>query len=259
MRISNKILRFALILLFWILVWWIGAEVYGKPLLFPTPLAVLKTLAELLGTADFYLATLQSLKNIFFGFFAALLIGCLLAVLTARFKLLRDLLFPIMSVIKATPVASFIILLLIWIGAATVPFVITALIVLPIVWTNLDVGFQSIDPQLVEVAIVYRFSYGKRMRYLTLPSLYPYLISACRTSMGLAWKAGIAAEIIAMPKNTIGMMIGDAKQYILTSEMFAWTLTVILLSILIEFGFSALLRKLASKYPLEGGADHAES
>ena len=84
----------------------------------------------------------------------------------------------------------------------------------------------------------------RRLRYLTIPSVTPYFVSACRTAFGLAWKAGIAAEIIAMPRNSIGTMIGDAKQYLLTEEMFAWTLTVILLSLLIEFGFVALLSKL---------------
>lgn len=247
MKHVKKICRILLIAAFWFFIWWVGAAIYGKPLLFPTPIAVFKTLINLLGTSEFYLVTLNSLANIFIGFFVALLLGILLAVLTSHISLLRDLLFPIMSVIKATPVASFIILLLIWIGAVKVPTIITSLIVLPVVWTNLDTGFQRIDPQLAEVAKIYRFSYSKKLRYLILPSISPYLVSACRTSLGLAWKAGIAAEIIAMPKNTIGTMIGDAKQYILTAEVFAWTLTVILLSILIEFGFSTLLRKLSKK------------
>jgi NitT/TauT family transport system permease protein len=155
-----------------------------------------------------------------------------------------------MTVIKATPVASFIILAWILMGASRVPSFITVLIVLPVIWTNLDVGFQKIDPQLREVAKIYRLSIWKRLRILVIPSLKPYFISAARTALGLAWKAGIAAEIITMPKNTIGTMIGESKLYILTSEMFAWTLVVILLSLAIEFLFSALLKRL-DKTPKE--------
>jgi NitT/TauT family transport system permease protein len=149
-----------------------------------------------------------------------------------------------MAVIKATPVASFIILMLLFLGPVKVPAFITFLIVLPIVWTNLDEGINNIDPLLAEVAKMYRFSLAKRLRVLILPSVKPYFLSACKTAIGLAWKAGVAAEIIAMPKNTIGTMIGEAKLYIMSSEMFAWTLTVVLLSLAIELGVSYLFAKL---------------
>ncbi len=258
MKYTIKICRILLIAAFWLLVWWGGAALYGKPLILPSPPDVFKTLTELLQTGEFYLFTLNSLKNVLVGLLFAILLGILLSLITSHSKLIRELILPLMTVIKATPVASFIILVYVLIGAQKVPSFITLLIVLPVVWTNLDMGFHKIDPHLLEVSRVYRFSFSKRMRLLILPSLSPYLISACRTSLGLAWKAGIAAEIIAMPRDTIGVKIGLAKQYLESSTVFAWTLTVVLLSLLIEFGFSALLRKLVKKFPIVGGADHAE-
>ncbi len=240
MKRLKKIARIAIVVFFWIAVWGIAAHFVGKPLLFPSPVSVFSTLLSLLQTKSFYVATLTSLWNVTVGIVSAVVLGCLLAVATHKLSMLRSLLLPLMSVIKATPVASFIILALIWLGSSRVPAFITFLIVLPVVWTNLDVGMQKIDPQLREVVLVYRMPFLKRVRVLLLPSVKPYFISACRTSMGLAWKAGIAAEIIAMPRNTIGTMIGEAKLYILTPEMFAWTITVILLSLLIEFCFSRL-------------------
>ncbi|MBQ8431924.1 MAG: ABC transporter permease subunit [Clostridia bacterium] len=236
-----------MIALFWLSVWHIAAWRVGKPALLPTPWAVLVRLVELMQTAAFYKTTLTSLWNILLGILLAVLAGCVLSMLTACSAVARRLFFPVMSVIKATPVASFIILALIWIGSARVPTFITILIVLPVLWTNLDTGFTSMDPKLGEVAKVYRFSFWKRIRLLILPSLKPYFVSACRTSLGLAWKAGVAAEIIAMPRNTIGAMIGDAKQYIQTADMFAWTITVILLSLVIEFVFAALFDKATEK------------
>ena len=183
--------------------------------------------------------------------------GCLLAMLTSHVKLLRELLLPAMTVIKATPVASFIILALLWIGSAGVPTLITLLIVLPVIWTNLDEGYTRIDPALTEVTRVYRMSLWRRTRVLTLPSLKPYFVSACRTSLGLAWKAGIAAEIIAMPRGVIGTMIGESKLYIETVDSFAWTLTVILLSLGIE-ALVATLLKGRSKPTAQKEVDHAQ-
>ena len=239
-----RVCRILLVAAFWIALWAFSAWRVGKPLLFPSPLAVLTRLWELAQTKEFYTVVGNSLWSVLSGILIAVLLGSILSALTAHVKVLRDLLLPIMTVIKATPVASFIILALIWIGAKKVPTFITILIVLPLIWTNLDVGFSKIDRGLWEVAKVYKMPFWRRWTTLTLPSLKPYFVSACRSALGLAWKAGIAAEIIASPRNTIGTMIGDAKQYILTADMFAWTLTVILLSLVIEFVFSALLTRL---------------
>lgn len=125
---------------FWMFVWWAAARSVDSPLLFPTPQTVLRVLWELVRTKEFYLVTGRSLRNVMAGILTALLLGILLAFAGRRLRLLRDLLLPLMTVIKATPVASFIVLLLIFIGAAKVPALITFLIVLPVVWTNLDEG-----------------------------------------------------------------------------------------------------------------------
>lgn len=241
MKIAKRIGKILLITALWVGVWAFAAWRIGKPLLFPTPKLVFQRLFELIQTEEFYRITANSLWNIFSGILIAVFLGVLLAVITSRISLLREAILPLMTVIKATPVASFIVLAMIWIGSPRVPTFITILIVLPVIWTNLDEGFLKIDPQLEEVTRVYKISFFRRFKLLTLPSLKPYFVSACRSSLGLAWKAGVAAEIIAMPKNTIGTMIGEAKLYIETATMFAWTLTVILLSLLIELLFSWLL------------------
>lgn len=244
MKTLKRIGRTLLVAAFWLGVWAFAAHKFGKPLLFPSPISVLQTLGKLLQTKEFYTATANSLVNIFGGMISAIASACVLAACTARVRFIRELIHPVMAVIKATPVASFIILMLLFLGPVKVPAFITFLIVLPIVWTNLDEGINNIDPHLAEVAKMYRFSLVKRLKILILPSVKPYFLSACKTSIGLAWKAGVAAEIIAMPKNTIGTMIGEAKLYIMSSEMFAWTLTVVLLSLAIELGVSYLFAKL---------------
>ena len=254
MKRLNKPLRILFALAFWILVWVLAARKIGNNLLFPSPGTVAVTLWGLMKTSLFYKITAHSLWNVLSGILYALLSGAILAILTYRVPFLRDLVLPMMTVVKATPVASFIVLLLIWIGAAKVPSIITFLIVLPVVWTNLDEGLRRQDPQLERVAKIYQMPWLRRLRLLTLPSVKPYFVSACRTSLGLAWKAGIAAEIIAMPRNSIGTMIGTARQYLNTEEMFAWTLTVILLSLLFEFGFVALLNRFSKRRPEQEGS-----
>ena len=225
MKRIPKLFRILFAVAFWIFVWWAAAKSVGSELLFPAPAAVFRVLWALVQSKEFYLVTGRSLLNVVTGILAAVALGVLLAGLCHRVRILRDLFLPLMTIIKATPVASFIVLL-------------------PVSYTHLTLPtMDRIDPGLSEVARVYRFSYPRRLRVLVLPSLRPYFLSACRTSLGLAWKAGIAAEILATPRGTIGRMIGDARLYLETEQMFAWTLTVILLSLLIEYGFVALFRR----------------
>ena len=243
MNASVKLPRTARVLLvaaFWLGVWAFAAWRVGLSLLLPSPALVAKTLWGMLGTAVFYQTVGRSLLNVTAGILFAVAVGVLLAAVCRRVRFLRELILPLITVVKATPVASFIVLALIWVGAPRVPALITVLIVLPVVWTNVDEGLSKIDPQLCEVAAVYRMPYWRRVRLLVFPSVRPYFLAACRTSLGLAWKAGIAAEIIARPRMSIGTAINDARQYLLTEEMFAWTFVVILLSLLIELGFTAL-------------------
>ncbi len=239
-----RAVRVLLVVLFWIGVWAFAAWRVGLTLLLPSPWVVFQTLWGMLGTAVFYQTVGVSLLHVVTGILIAVASGVLLAFVCHKVRFLRELLLPLMTVIKATPVASFIVLALIWVGSVRVPTLITVLIVLPVVWTNMDEGLSKMDPGLLELSKVYQMPFGKRLKLLVLPSVRPYFAAACRTSLGLAWKAGIAAEIIARPRNSIGTAINDARQYLLTEEMFAWTFVVILLSLVIEFGFSALFRRL---------------
>ena len=247
MKLFKKIGKGVIIAAVWIGVWYAIWALVNEPLLFPAPHAVAKRLIELLGEKSFYATTGKSLWNIFKGLLIGVFSGCLLAALTAFFPIAGDFLRPFMTVVKTTPVASFIILLLIFAGAAKVPSLVTILIVLPIFWSNLDEGLRNIDPKLKEVATIYQFPLAKRLKLLVFPSILPYFSASVKSALGLAWKAGVAAEIIAMPKGTIGTQIGNAKLYLESADLFAWTLTVILLSFLIEFALTKLLGKLFAK------------
>ena len=244
----RKLIKWVSIALFWLALWWLAAT-YGvkQELLLPSPIRVLTRLGELAAERAFWIATLTSLCRIFGGILIATALGVLCGILTAHFRFLRELLSPILAIVKATPVASFIILALVWISRGKLPVFIAALMVLPIIWTNVEQGIRQIDPQLTEMAKVFRFSPTKRLLHITLPSVLPYFAAACKTSLGLAWKAGIAAEVLSTPQNSIGKELFESKTFMETTDLFAWTVTVILLSIGMEKLFFALLRLLLRK------------
>lgn len=239
--------------LFWILLWALLAHLVGQELLLPSPLLVVKTLLNLASGADFWLTLLNSLARILSGMLAGTLLGVLLAVLTHGSAVCRAIIAPFMSLVKSTPVASFIILALIWLGRGVVPLFITALMVMPVVWANVSEGLRAQDEKLLEVARVFRLPERRVFFSLTLPTVLPYFRSALCSALGLGWKAGVAAEVLTVPQRSVGRMIYESKLYLETPELFAWTVTVIAVSFLIE----RLLLRLVSGLWRKGDGEYA--
>ena len=239
-----KVLKNMLIpLAFWLAVWQLAALIVGKDLLLPGPWTVARTLAALAVTGVFWQTTLLTLGRIFTGLLLGVVLGTALAVLTRVSRWCDRILSPVVKIVRATPVASFILLVLLWVGSGRVPVVISALMVLPVVWGNVAKGITETDPQLLELAAAYRFGTGKTLRLIYLPSAAPYFAAGVETSLGLAWKAGVAAEVLCHPKLAIGTQVYFTRTYFETPSLFAWTLVVILLSLLVEKALVLGLRK----------------
>ena len=239
----KKAVRGLLIGVFWIAVWAGVSAAVGLKLLLPGPGDTVRALFALARTGSFWLTTLQTLLRVAAGYGLGVLTGLLLGSACARLAWLDALLSPVRTVIKATPVSSFIILVLLWIGRTRVPVFIAFLMVTPIVWTGVQEALNAVDRDLKEMTEMYRFTAGKRLRYLYLPSIRPALTAACTTGLGFAWKSGIAAEVIARPEMAVGTRLYNAQIYLERADLFAWTLTVILLSM----GLEALLKRLARR------------
>ena len=242
-----KLISAVLSLLFWVLVWAVISFRVSNDFLLPSPMDTLTALGNMALTADFWTTAGISLARILIGILVAVAIGSIAAVLTASVSAADSLLSPMMTVIKATPIASFIVLALLWIDRNSLPVFITVLIVLPVIWSNVSSGIRAVDRGLLEVAKVYKFPLGKRIMRVYVPSVTPYFLAACRASLGMAWKAGIAAEVLCTPRNAIGTQIYFSKTYLETTELFAWTLTVIILSVIIEKLLILSLEKLAER------------
>ncbi|MBR1566408.1 MAG: ABC transporter permease subunit [Oscillospiraceae bacterium] len=227
-------LRRLTVLVFWIIVWALASTAVNQELLLPGPLQVARRLAALASTVDFWLTLGRSILRILTGIVSAVILGVWIGLFTHKSIFARELLSPVMTLLKSTPVASFIILALVWLGRSVVPIFIAGLMVLPVIWANTAAGLAGIDPQLLEMAKVYSLPRRRVLLRIVWPSLLPYLRSALRSALGLGWKAGIAAEVLTVPPRSIGKSIFEAKLYLETTELFAWTAAVIALSFLIE-------------------------
>lgn len=249
----KKILQILAAAAFWIAVWALLAAAAAQPLLLPAPGAVVRRLAALAVTRPFWLTVAATLLRILCGIAAGTLLGTLLAAATSRFRILNALVAPLLTVIKSTPVASFIVLIILWIGRSLLPSVIVVLIVVPVVWANVSAGIAGTDRALLELAAICRFPRGRILRRIYFPSVLPDFLAALRSVLGLAWKAGVTAEVLTSPGWSVGRMLMESKLYLEIPDMFAWTLVVILCSLAIEKLLIAAIARLG-KSAAKGGS-----
>ena len=207
-----------------------------------SPIAVSQTLLVLVQNLDFWQTIFFSSLRIITGFAIALLSGTVLAILAYRFRLIEELVSPLMRIIKAMPVASFIILALVWIKSKNLSVLISFMMVLPMIYSSVEQGLIAADKKLLQMAQVFRLSLWKKAIAIYIPSVKPFFLTAVMVGLGFCWKAGIAAEVIGIPTGSIGARLYEAKLYMMTKELLAWTVVIILISIVFEKVIILLLR-----------------
>lgn len=220
-----------------LLVWQLAAMGLGEALLLPSPLRTLERLGQLLRQDSFWRALPDSLGRTAAGFLLGVAAGGALAALAGRFPALEALLRPWVAAAKSVPPASIILLCLVWLSARQLPVFISFLVVFPVIYIQLLQGIRSADAELLEMARVFRVPLSRRLLRIWPEQLRPYLRSACSAALGLGWKAGITAEIIGIPAGSVGERLYEAKLYLDTPSLFAWTAVIVLLGA----GFERLL------------------
>lgn len=220
--------------IFALALWQLAAAAVGNRLLLVTPFEVAVRLRELCVQAAFWRAVGFTLVRIVSGALLGMTAGLILALIAGSFRIVKLLLWPLVSAVKAVPVASFIILCLIWISSRNLSVFISFLMVLPVVYTNVLQGVESTERELLDMCRVFHVGSLKKLVFITLPQIKPFLLSGCGAAAGMAWKAGAAAEVIGIPTGSIGEKLYQAKVYFSSGDLFAWTLVIVVLSIIFE-------------------------
>ncbi len=243
---SRARLRFALSVLIWLALWQVVAALANQPLLLPGPWQTLVAFVGLAGSGTFWATVGASFATIAIAFIGAFLVALVLGALAASHPVLADLIHPLALVVKATPVACIVVVLLLWLGAEGVPVAAVALVVFPAYYFSTLEGVRQVDPGLADALRVMGVGPGRLWLAHTWPSVVPYLVATSKNAVGMAWKAGVAAELISMALNTLGEKVYQAKLLLETPELFAWTLTIILCAFACEKAFLWLLARSGS-------------
>ncbi len=235
------------VILFWIAFWFILSAIVDEQILLASPLSVVNSLVDLIQELNFWQSIAFTLLRLSGGFLLALVCAILFACISFTSTTFRQLIQPIMIITKSVPVASFIIVLLIWISSRHIAISISFIMVLPIIYTNVLHALDNRNTQLEEMSSLFQVSTYAKIRYIYIPQVLPAFTSACSIALGMCFKAGIAAEVIGLPDHSIGENLYEAKIYLNTPDLFAWTLVIVIMSFLFEKLFMKVITILSKK------------
>lgn len=231
---SNDLLKKIIITAIWLLIWQLASALTGLELLLAGPVNVFKALIELLCSKVFYEVIINSFLKITAGFAAGFVAGCITGAFSGRYRLVEQFLNIPVQLMKTVPVTSFIILLLIWFGSDNVAAFISFIVVYPAVHISVISGIRNLDVSLSEMAQVFDIYTIKKIRCIYVPQIIPYIETSLKTVVGMSWKAGVSAEIIGLTKSSVGEQLYYSKLYLMTAQLFAWSIVVVAVSFVFE-------------------------
>ena len=238
---TKKVMKTILVVFIWLCIWQLISYLTGLELIIASPVKVLLSFFSLLKTSLFYKCMINSFVKIIFGFLIAFVLGIIFATAAHHLQFLKEFLSPLIYIMKALPVASFIILLLIWAGSKNLSVIISFIVVFPMIYIGTLEGFKNLDVKLLEMSKVFRMGWIKKTRYIYAPEIFPYIISNCKIALGMCWKAGISAEVIGLPSKSIGEQMYLSKLYLMTDELLACIISIIIVSVIFEKLFLIIL------------------
>lgn len=228
------------IILFWIAVWEVLSLIINQEFYLPSPFSTFNALVDLLKTSDTYITIIYSTYRTLSGFFISCLLGIVIGYLCGTNQFFFELFTPFIGIIRTVPVMSIIIIAIMWFEDTNVPIFVAFLMCFPIIWTNMVSGIKSTDQKLLQMCKIYNV---KKIRVITSVYFYsvmPYVKAAMISALGIGWKVTSAAEVLSLPKYSIGRYLYDSKVYLEIPYLFAWTVIIITLS----YFFETVLKKL---------------
>ena len=241
-----KIVKVPFLILFYIGIWQALSMLVGSSLLLPSPAETFRNLISLLTDIRSWKDIGATFLRLLAGFAIGSVIGIVLAVLTANSRFLYSVLAPLRLVIKSTPVLSFVLILLVSLYSSIVPVAVCAIMVTPMLWATTETAILSLDAKLAEMGRIY-YRPVKRVLLVSIPQMLPQIATSAVTALGFAWKAVITAEVLSLPRFAVGNRMYLSKLYLEMPEMFAWTLLVIALSLLLEMFLKKLTAGIGEK------------
>ncbi|MBQ4252202.1 MAG: ABC transporter permease subunit [Erysipelotrichaceae bacterium] len=229
-----------------IVLWQAIAMILNKPVIVPFPLDVFKVMIRNIGDSSFYSALFATILRMLRGLIAAFVLALAAALTAGIYSSVEDYLSPFINIIKTVPNVSYIVIILILFGSERSVTIITFFILFPSMYSSFLLAMHSVDRELLDVARLEPITFCQKIRYVYWPEIVPAILTSLKTSFGLGFKVSIMAEILGAVRTGVGREMSVARTYVEMDQILAWTLWIIIVSLLADQLFDFLLRKYQS-------------
>lgn len=226
-----------------IFIWFIISVFVNNKILVPTPIEVAKRIGSLLTIKETYIAILFSLSRIVIGFLIGVILGVILSFLSFYNSFLSYIISPIIWIFKTIPVAALVVVLYICIDSSFLPIVVSSIVIIPIIYQNIITGLDCKDNNLLKLNYVYNIKFVKKIKMIIIPQILPYLLSAILLSSSIAVKSAVAAEIISIPKMSLGAELYYFKISLDQTSILAICTILIFISVFLKMLIDFLLKR----------------
>jgi NitT/TauT family transport system permease protein len=215
--------------------WWLSSLSVPHYIL-PGPARVWEALRLIAANGDLWNNLAITLWRVSVGFVVAALVGLPLGIVLGANKRAGEFFEPVLPVLNTVSSAIWAIFAIIWFGIsnATTIFVVF-MTAMPLIITNVWQGTRAVNADFIELAQVLRMPNWKVMTKIYLPTILPYFFSGARLAFGFGWRVSLVAETIGSSSG-VGYRLRQAADLIRTDQVFAWTLTLVIMMATIEMG-----------------------
>lgn len=216
-------------------VWWWGAARVPSFVL-PGPEKVARALVALWHSDTFGADVAATCRRVVTGFLLATVVGTGLGLALGASRLLARFFEPVLTVFNTVSSAIWAIFAIIWFGIsdATTVFVVF-MTAMPLILTNVWEGTKTVDVQYVDLARSFRMSRLRILRSIYGPTILPHFFAGARLAFGFGWRVSLVAETIGSSSG-IGYRLRQAADLVQTDQVFAWTVLLVGLMLLLEGG-----------------------
>lgn len=225
----------------WIGAWQVASLLVGSDLVLAGPWETCARLISILTSPQTFSIVWFSLSRIAAGFLLAFALGVALGLAAHRWNAVRTLAAPFAAACRSIPVACVVVLLLIWVGSGAVSGIAVFLMAFPALYLAILEGLDQSGDPVHEMLLAFGVSGPRRFCAHIWQKVLPFAVAASKNACGMAWKAGVAAELIGTPRGSMGERVYQAKILFETADLFAWTVLIVVCSFLCERLFVWLL------------------
>ena len=142
---------------------------------------------------------------------------------------------PLIKIMRSVPFVSFSIFVILIFGNKNSPYIITGLVIIPIIVDGLRGGLDQIDRNLTDDLSLLNIGFFKKMYLVYIPILLPTIITLLLQTFGLGFKVMVMGEYFAQTSMSVGKELYNAQSFLDMDVVIAWTIMIVLITGIVEF------------------------